>query len=131
VKVLLDEDFDHALRTLLGWHEVFTAAYMGWSGLSYGELLRAAENTGIEVLLTGDQTLCHEQNLVGRKLAVVALSAVELPITKKAIPAIIAAIDDAVPPLIPDRPLRRIQPEEATQRGMSKHSSRTNLREFY
>lgn len=97
MKVLLDENLDHALRTLLRSHEVVTAAYMGWAGLSNGELLRAAEDQGIQVLLTGDQTLNHEQNLHGRGLAVVALSAIQLPIIKNNLAAIVAAIDSAAP----------------------------------
>jgi hypothetical protein len=97
VKVLLDENLDHGLRTLLGRHEVVTAAYMGWAGLSNGELLGVAEDHGIDVLLTGDQTLNHEQNLDGRGLAVVALSAIQLPIIKNNLAAIVAAIDSATP----------------------------------
>jgi hypothetical protein len=97
VKVLLDENLDHALRTLLGPHELVTAAYMGWAGLSNGELLRVAEDNGIEVLLTGDQTLDREQNLTGRRLAVVALSAIQLPIIRRNLQAIVAAIDKAAP----------------------------------
>jgi hypothetical protein len=83
VKVLLDENLDHALRTLLGQHEVLTVTYMGWAGLKNGELLKAAEDSGIEVFITGDQTLLYEQNLSGRRLAVIALSAIQLPIIKK------------------------------------------------
>jgi hypothetical protein len=83
VKVLLDENLDHALRTLLGQHEVLTVTYMGWAGLKNGELLKAAEDSGIEVFITGDQTLPYEQNLSGRRLAVIALSAIQLPIIKK------------------------------------------------
>ena len=90
MKVLLDENLDHALRPLLGQHEIVTAAYMGWAGLKNGELLRAAESCGIEVLVTGDQTLCYEQNLRVRRLAVVALSAIQLPVIRKSLPAIIA-----------------------------------------
>ena len=45
MKVLLDENLDHALRTLLGRHEVVTAAYMGWAGLNNGELLRQRTTT--------------------------------------------------------------------------------------
>jgi hypothetical protein len=45
---------------------------MGWS--ENGELLRTAEESGIEVLATGDQSLLYEQNLTGRRLAIVALS---------------------------------------------------------
>jgi hypothetical protein len=46
--------------------------------------------------LTGDQTLAQEQNLVGRRLAIVAQSAIQLPIVKEHLPKIIAAIDSAV-----------------------------------
>lgn len=97
MKVLLDENLDHALRKLLGGHEVVTVTYMGWTGLQNGALLRAAEDNGIEVLLTGDQTLSYEQNLGGRRLAIVALSAIQLPIIKQNLPKIISAIDVATP----------------------------------
>lgn len=97
MKVLLDENLDHSLRSLLGHHEVVTVAYMGWAGLQNGELLRAAEDNGIEVLLTGDGTLHYEQNLAGRHLAFVALSAIQLPIIRQHLPRIIAAIDSATP----------------------------------
>ena len=82
MKVLLDENLAHRLRKNLGGHEVFTVSYRGWAGLKNGELLRTAEENGIEVFLTGDQTLLHEQNLAGRNLAVVVLSAVEWHILK-------------------------------------------------
>ena len=97
MKVLLDENLDHGLRTLLGQHDVVTVTYMGWTGLKNGELLRIAEDNGIEVLLTGDQTLAYEQNLTARRLGIVALSAIQLPIIKKSLPKIIAAIDNAAP----------------------------------
>jgi len=97
VKVLLDENLDHALHALLNPHEVGTAAYMGWGGLKNGEVLRVAEESGFEVLLTGDQTLNQEQNLAGRRLAVVALSAIQLPIIKGNLRAIVAAIGNATP----------------------------------
>ena len=97
MKVLLDENLDHALRNLLGQHEVVTVSYMGWNGLKNGELLRAAEESGIEVLLTGDQTLHYEQNISRRRLAIVALSAIQLPIIKRNLSKIIDAIHNAVP----------------------------------
>jgi hypothetical protein len=97
VKVLLDENLDHALRTILGPHDVVTASYMGWAGFSNGDLLRAAENHAIDVLLTGDQSIVNEQNLAGLRLAVIALSAIELPILKNNLAAIIAAIERATP----------------------------------
>ena len=97
MKVLLDENLDHALRKLLGTHEVFTVTYMGWTGLQNGALLQAAEESGMDVLLTGDQTLSYEHNLTGRRLAIVALSVIQLPILKENLAKIIAAIDAAAP----------------------------------
>lgn len=97
MKVLLDENLDHRLRKYLGTHDIFTVTYKGWAGLKNGELLRAAEADGIEVFLTGDQTLVYEHNLAGRQLAVVALSSIELPILKNNLPAIVAAIESAFP----------------------------------
>lgn len=97
MKVLLDENLDHALRHLLGPHEVVTVAWMGWASLKNGELLRTAEDNGVDVFLTGDGTLSYEQNLAGRRLAVVALSAIQLPIIRNHLPKIIAAIESAVP----------------------------------
>lgn len=96
MKVLLDENFDHRLRGNLGAHEVFTVGYMGWSGLKNGKLIRAAEDEGFDAFLTGDQTLCHEQNLSRRRLAVIALSAIEWHIVKNYLAKINTAIDNAV-----------------------------------
>jgi len=97
MKVLLDENLDHALRKLLGDHEIISVSYMGWAGIQNGALLRAAEEVGFDVLLTGDQSLSYQQNLTGRQLAIVALSAIQLPILRENLPLIIAAIDMATP----------------------------------
>jgi hypothetical protein len=101
MKVLLDENLDHRLRNHLGAHEVFTASYMEWDGLKNGNLIQAAEGDGFEVLLTGDQTLCFEQNLSQRRLAIVAMSSVEWRIVKNHLEPIIRAIDNATPGSFP------------------------------
>jgi hypothetical protein len=77
VKSLLDENLPHLLRNKLGDHDVFTVRYKGWAGLKNGELLSTAEDDGFDVILTGDQTLSHEQNLTGRRVALVVLSSIE------------------------------------------------------
>jgi len=51
----------------------------------------------VEVFLTGDGTLGYEQNLTGRRLAVVTLSAIQLPIIRNHLPEIIHALNNAVP----------------------------------
>jgi predicted nuclease of predicted toxin-antitoxin system len=97
VKVLLDEDLDHRLRKRITAHEVFTVRYLGWSGLENGDLLTTAEQNGIDVFVTADQNLSYQQNLSGRRMAVVVLSATNWPIIKNHIEAISAAIDRATP----------------------------------
>jgi len=100
VRVLFDHNLPHKLRTsldALGRHEFVTASYMGWGVLKNGELLRIAEEGGIEVLVTGDQGLLNEQNLTGRRLAIVTLSTNNWPIIRNYLPKILAAIDSAVP----------------------------------
>lgn len=97
MKLLLDENIDHRLRNNLGDHDVVTVSYMGWSGLKNGELLQIAEENGIEIFLTGDRSLAQEQNLTGRRLAIVALSAIEWPIIRKYVAEILDAVNAAVP----------------------------------
>jgi hypothetical protein len=57
---LLDANLAHRLRKSLGAHKIFTVSHKGWAGLKNGELLRTAENAGIKIFLTGDQTLTDE-----------------------------------------------------------------------
>ena len=97
MRVLLDENLAHRLWKNLGTHEVFTVSFKGWAGLKNGDLLRTAESDGIEVFLTGDQTLSYEQNLQGRSIAIVALSSVEWDILKHHLPLIVGAINAASP----------------------------------
>lgn len=100
MKVLFDQNVPHKLRItverLTSRHEIFTAPYMGWSELANGELLRTAEENGMEFFVTGDGTLHYEQNLTGRRLSIVALSTDNWSILKNHIPKILAAIDSAL-----------------------------------
>jgi predicted nuclease of predicted toxin-antitoxin system len=97
VKVLLDENMPHQLRAQLPDHEVFTAVYAGFGGFKNGELLNAAEAAGYDVLLTGDLSLEYQQNMAGRKIAIVSLSANSWRIVQHHIPAIAGAIAAAHP----------------------------------
>jgi predicted nuclease of predicted toxin-antitoxin system len=73
-RVLLDENLPQKLRHLLPDHTVETSAYQGWAGMSNGRLLAAAEKAGFDVLVTADQGLNYQQNLIGFKLALIVLS---------------------------------------------------------
>ena len=74
MKVLFDHNVPHKLRHSLVNHAVITADEMGWSQLENGQLLRAAEDAGFEVMITGDKNLSYQQNLRERKIALIVLS---------------------------------------------------------
>ena len=75
MKLLLDENLPHQMRLELPGHEVVTAAYMNWSGIENGELLRLAADAGFDAVITNDRGLEHEQNLDQLPVAVIVLLA--------------------------------------------------------
>lgn len=74
MRVLLDENLPHKLRLHLPAHEVVTVAFAGFDGLKNGKLMKAAEDAGFDVFVTADCALPYQQNMTGRRIAVVALS---------------------------------------------------------
>ena len=60
----------HALRT----HTVVAAQARGWDKLTNGALLAAAEQAAFDLLFTTDQNIRYQQNLTGRKIALVVLT---------------------------------------------------------
>ena len=89
--------FPRALRRHIPYHDVVTAAYARLSGYKNGALLKAAADTGFDVLVTGDKTLQYEQNLTGRTLALVSLSANGWRTIRPHVAKIAAAVDQAKP----------------------------------
>jgi len=55
-------------------HTVVSAKQMGWDQLTNGDLLKVAEAALFDLLLTTDQNIRYQQNLKGRKIALVVLS---------------------------------------------------------
>lgn len=93
--------FDHGTprgiaRSLLG-HKVREAREQGWDRLTNGELLAAAEEAGFEVLLTTDKNIRYQQNLAGRKIAIVVLGRGRWRLIRLAIPEIVAAVNTIKP----------------------------------
>jgi hypothetical protein len=60
VRILFDQGTPAPLRKYLEGHEVKTAAEMGWSRLTNGQLLDAAEDT-FDLLITTDQQLREQK----------------------------------------------------------------------
>lgn len=97
MRVLLDENLPHRLRTAIMNHEVETARYKRWNGLKNGELLRVAEADGVQVLVTSDQNMTYQQSMIGRKIAIVTLSAQDFAVLEGHLQSIQAALDQATP----------------------------------
>ena len=79
MKVLFDQGTPVPLRRSLPEHAVDTAFELGWATLRNGELLNRAEAEGYELLITTDQQLRHQQNLSGRRLAILVLRSTSWP----------------------------------------------------
>jgi predicted nuclease of predicted toxin-antitoxin system len=72
VKILFDHGTPAPLRRALLGHTVSTAHEMGWSEIDNGRLLSAAEKE-FDAIITTDQSMRYQQNIVGRKLAILVL----------------------------------------------------------
>ena len=97
MRVLLDENMPHQLRAHLPEHEVSTAVYAGFGGFKNGKLLKATEDAGYGVLLTGDLSLEYQQNLTGRKISIVVLGNSQWPVVRLYLDLVAAAVDAATP----------------------------------
>jgi len=95
--ILLDENLPHRLRLLLDGHDVRTTSYQGWSGLTNGALLEAAENAGFDAMLTADQGIRYQQNRTNSTDALIVLSDNDESVITANLDAILAAIEAVQP----------------------------------
>jgi hypothetical protein len=95
--VLFDQGTPIGIRDSLLGHTVRTAAEQGWSTFLNGQLLHAAERAGFDVLLTTDTNLPFQQNLEGRRLAVVILNRNRWKFIRRVLREIAAAVLAAKP----------------------------------
>ena len=96
MKVLFDQGTPVPLRQALTGHDVSTAFEMGWAELNNGDLLDAAE-TAFDALITTDQNLRYQQNLMGRRLVILVLPTTSWPVIQSHAAEVAAAVDDLVP----------------------------------
>ena len=95
--VLFDHSTPAPLTSYLIGHTVTEARDRGWHRLSNGDLLAEAERAGFDILLTADKNISHQQNLSGRRLAIVVLSTPQWPVVRLHIERIAAAVNAAAP----------------------------------
>jgi predicted nuclease of predicted toxin-antitoxin system len=96
MNILFDQNTPRKLRRHLTGHLVTTALAMGWDRTVNGELIRAAKAAGFEVFLTCDQNLSYQQDLSGRKIAIVELTSNNWTVVKMHIGKISQAVNSCV-----------------------------------
>src|SRR6266852_1896678 len=99
MKTLFDQGTPVPLRRALAGHTVSTAHEMGWAALDNGALLDAAE-AAFDACITTDRNLRHQQNLTGRRLAVMVLPPPSWPNIRPDACRITTAIDALRPGVI-------------------------------
>ena len=95
--IIFDQATPVPIRPFLEGHTVRTAAQQGWDKLSNGDLLTAAEEAGFDVLPTADKNMRHQQNLAGRKIAIVVLGQQQWPRLRPHIQRVVEAVNAAKP----------------------------------
>lgn len=76
MKILLDENLPVKLRLeLSGGHEIFSVRQLGWSGKKNGDLLQLMVSNQINLLVTLDKNLVHQNKIAELPLVVIILNA--------------------------------------------------------
>ena len=97
MKVLFDQGTPVPLRRQLAGHTIDTVYEQGWGTLANGQLPTIAEQAGYELLITTDQNLRYQQNLQGRRLAILVLGTTSWPRIREHIETIQAAFEELKP----------------------------------
>jgi hypothetical protein len=97
MRILFDHGTPAPLIPFLTGHTATKAKDAGWDRLVNGELLKAAEEAGFEVLITTDKNIVRQQNLKGRAIAIVVLGNSQWRIVERHVRKIAAAVNAAAP----------------------------------
>jgi len=79
MKILFDNGTPWPIARSLSGHQISYARRIGWHELKNGEPIQRAEDAGYEVLLTSDKNIRYQQNLSGRRIALVVLGNPQWP----------------------------------------------------
>jgi hypothetical protein len=97
MRILFDQGTPEPLIPFLEGHTITKAKEVGWERLVNGELLKAAETAGFEVLLTTDKNMVSQQNLKSRTIAIVVLGNSQWRIAQRYVWKIAACVNSATP----------------------------------
>jgi predicted nuclease of predicted toxin-antitoxin system len=97
LKILFDEGVPRQLRRSMAERQITLVEEAGWKGIKNGRLLQLAEENNFDVLVTADQQLKHQQNLKGRKIAIIVLPYNRRKWMPLLVPKLVAALDKIQP----------------------------------
>ncbi len=96
-RVLFDNGTPRKVAGCLTDHTVIRARQLGWHQLKNGDLLAQAEAGGFDVLLSTDKNMQYQQNLSGRKIALIVLGQQQWPLVQLYLDRVAAAVNAAQP----------------------------------
>ena len=97
MRILFDHGRPSGIAASLSDHDVTEAIERGWDRVANGELLKVAEAAGFDVLLTTDKGIRYQQNLMGRKIAIVVLGNSTWRIVRLYLDRIASVVANATP----------------------------------
>jgi hypothetical protein len=97
VLVLLDNNVPRGVALALTEHTVTEARERGWATMKNGDLLRTVEEAGFEVLVTADKNIRYQQNLAGRRIALVVLTQLRWGLVRRRLAEIVVAVSASIP----------------------------------
>jgi hypothetical protein len=95
--ILFDHGTPAPLIPFLEGHTVTKARARGWERISNGELLKAAEAAGFDLLLTTDKRIRYQQNLTSRQIAIVVLGNSKWGMARMYVDRIVSAVNGSTP----------------------------------
>ena len=97
MRILFDHVTPSGVARFLRGHTVIKARELGWDTLANGDLLAEAERADFDVVLTADKSMRYQQDLRGRRIALVVLGTPQWPVVRLYGEKIAAAVDAATP----------------------------------
>jgi hypothetical protein len=97
MKILFDNGTPRPIARVLVGHAVTRARQIGWHELENGQLIQMAEEAGYDLLLSTDKNIRYQQNLVGRRIALVVLGNSQWPDVQPHLARIAEVVNAATP----------------------------------
>ena len=97
MRILFDQGVPKGLAASLRGHHVTQARALGWERISNGVLLKLAEESGFDLILTTDKNVRYQQNLADRKISIVVLGRSPWWLVRRCLPVIFAVVNAATP----------------------------------